>query len=83
MNGWIKVSDRMPEENERVICYGVHEYGKEEFYVAPGYWFYKHEGKVQWSTLEWDGVGGNQYFRTVTHWQPLPVPPTAEGKEEG
>lgn len=75
MSEWISVDERLPDENERVICYGTSEYGDQSNkFVAPGYrWVCRDENR--WSTLEWDGVGGNEWFGTVTHWMPLPEPP--------
>jgi hypothetical protein len=75
MCDWIAASERLPEENERVICYGTSEYGDQTtFNVEAGYRLICN-GRDIWSTLEYDGIGGNNWFGIVTYWMPMPEPP--------
>lgn len=72
MNKWIPITESLPKEHERVICRGTHEYGDQTtFNVQAGY-RWNCNGKDIWSTLEWDGCGGNDWFGEVTHWMPFP-----------
>jgi len=87
MSEWVAVSERLPPENETVICYGTSEYGDQKtLMVEPGnYRTYTviptGEIKSNWSTLNYDGIGGCEYFGTVTHWMPLPDPPKVKHEE--
>jgi hypothetical protein len=65
---WISVKDRLPEEDEDVIVF-TDEQGERGIHVA---------------SVDEDGVwcpshGDGWMFPTVTHWMPLPAPPT-DGK---
>ncbi len=74
MNNWISVDDRLPKTHERVMCLlnGRHiilELQKEsptyeETFEAFLYW---HEPFEEYMQIEWC---------EVTHWMPLPEPPT-------
>ena len=63
---WISVEGEMPEEiNSQYICYCVHKNG--DLVIA----------------LIWDGEGwgeegddDTEWCQFVTHWMPLPQPPT-------
>lgn len=61
---WIKCSDRLPEKSKHVLCY----YG-----VKSPLRGYMHEGK--WYLYFYGGVE-ESYMHNVTHWMPLPEPPT-------
>lgn len=63
---WIKCSERMPKHGERVIFSTVKV-------VYAGYWddglyLRKPVGKWNWN--------GRIFHGDVTHWMPLPAPPT-------
>lgn len=63
MDGWIKVSDRLPETEQRVLIFS--SYGRELVTYNP------HENC-------WDDSDGDDYYRDIewaTHWMPLPEPP--------
>lgn len=64
MNNWIAVEDRLPE---------------------PDVWVLVWVGKYHWiASIDsrfgiWVGVYENEYWRTPTHWMPLPIAPAVEG----
>lgn len=66
---WIKCSERMPKEDELVICYG-REFMRDAPTVTVGSW-----NKYGWSSRDWDGCGGYDTLAEITHWQELPEPP--------
>ena len=61
---WIPVSERLPENEQWVLCImGNKDFG--EFRV------------FQWSYIDWEWNDGNEWFaeEDVTHWMPRPEPP--------
>ncbi|EBV7249317.1 DUF551 domain-containing protein [Salmonella enterica subsp. enterica serovar Pomona] len=60
-DGWIPVSERMPEGSEEVLCTKEFD-GPGDWRRKVGYW---HEGK-------WVVYGASW---TPTHWMPLPAAP--------
>ena len=72
MSEWISVEDRLPAESMTVIVYANDIVSScvdvAECYVCPEY------GN---STFE-EMVTAENYAPTVTHWQPLPLPPTPD-----
>jgi len=66
-SSWVSVDERLPEDNDWVIMYaGINfPYGK----PLPGYYDYRF--KKWFDTLQ-DCDG----FTSVTHWQPIPQPPS-------
>jgi hypothetical protein len=68
---WISVKNRIPGETGKVIGY-IHEpdsksIGLINCYICPEYGF------VVWETLDDEDVEG-----LVSHWMPLPKPPSGE-----
>jgi hypothetical protein len=57
---WIPVSERLPENGERVLV------RMSNFYIVIACYFYKNG--------YWKNDSGQEIF-IVTHWQPLPQPP--------
>jgi hypothetical protein len=77
MSGWIKRSDRLPDEGQQVICTGFlydnHGRGR---YVAPSTYhddvFYGYVDEDDDERLP--GDAGEMH--KPTHWMPFPNPPT-------
>lgn len=65
-NEWISVDERLPEKDG---SYLVHS-GKSNAVYAAHFW--KRDGR-------WSGKSINLF---ITHWQPLPEPPTKEGERK-
>lgn len=65
MADWIKCSERMPDEDGRVIGYGAT--------LSVGEFYFDAEDE----TFSFSNYCGEHHFTTkdVTHWQPLPEPP--------
>ena len=65
MANWIKCSERMPDEEGRVIGYGAT--------LSVGEFYFDAEDE----TFSFSNYCGEHHFTTkdVTHWQPLPEPP--------
>jgi len=77
-DGWISVEDRLPEPSAKVqyLCYGEYPYNDEGGKVHWKYYAAKyHGGVLGWSII---GIGG----LNVTHWMPLPPPPTKGGRDD-
>lgn len=68
---WIDVNDRTPVQHEKVLFV---EYGV----VSIGYMI----GSKWWDCVAVDHDGDPTYSPCVTHWSPLPDPPTAENGAE-
>jgi len=67
MNNWISVKDRLPDVYTEVLFYNP----EENLYI---------HGYFEDISNSWHEVGGNKVELNVTHWMPLPEPPT--GKDE-
>lgn len=66
MNKWINVEDRMPEKNQDVLVYRGSHIGDMMFYTYIGNNEWEDEYGY-WSRTDDEGI---------THWMPLPKPPT-------
>lgn len=69
---WIKVKDRLPKESQRLLIFnsrGEIEFGRA--YICPEY-----------GNIFWEKPNGEDYVWIVTHWMPLPSPPTEQEKSE-
>ena len=67
---WISVEERLPEDEEYVLCWYKDEFGDEWSTVGL---------KIQWGCgwdLDIDDGSGRNF--TVTHWMPLPSMPKEE-----
>lgn len=77
MTDWINVDERLPEDSREVLCYYLNTEGRYG-YVVGSYSRRLFEG---WET----DIDNNEiYYQPVkiTHWMPLPEPPTKD-KTEG
>ncbi|WP_081315113.1 DUF551 domain-containing protein [Pseudomonas putida] len=75
MSGWIKCSDRQPSGDAKyVLAHGTSTATPEPSVMIGWYcygsWLEANNGDYI------DGGYGNDYPAVVTHWQPLPSPPT-------
>lgn len=73
MSEWIKCSDRLPVDNDLVLCSGISQgHGCRDVFIGSrdirGSWFEYNNGDYI------DGGYGDNYPATVTHWQPIPAP---------
>ena len=80
-NGWIPVSDRLPEDERECLVtlekvygtpeklYGIASYLK---FDDAGYWNENKYGYLEWDKYS-DGHGGTKMYKVIT-WMPLPEP---------
>lgn len=79
---WIAVGDRLPDVGVECLVWSKQPWQK-EFSIKFDTWQEQHEAPLEWSSatipigLGWDD---HDDFESVTHWQPLPEPPS--GKSE-
>lgn len=64
-NGWIKVSERLPEKMQKVLVWAKEGHG-----TIASYWTAIYLGK--------DFFSSSTHNDNITHWQPLPSPPKTE-----
>lgn len=80
-NGWISVSERVPEDEKEYLVtlekvygtpeklYGIANYLK---FGDAGYWNEKKYGYLEWDKYS-DGHGGTKMYKVIA-WMPLPEP---------
>lgn len=80
-NGWIPVSERMPEDERECLVTLEKIYGTPEtlFGIAnylkfgdAGYWNERKYGYLEWDKYS-DGHGGTKMYKVIA-WMPLPEP---------
>lgn len=70
--GWISVKDRLPEEEQKVLCVTCDE----EIVIAEfSHFSYDFGRRGEW---HYWGIRPPEF---VTHWQPLPTPPKEDNNE--
>lgn len=62
MSDWISVKDRLPEKNDRVLCFSPQAAGAETGGIS----------------VQWGWMCKSCKSSDITHWQPLPEPPKKE-----
>ena len=76
---WISVKDRLPDKDMDVVYLGeVWRYGVKTYDSSGVCHFYKETAGGWFDTTPQDG---DHQSTEVTHWMPLPPPPT-DGEEE-
>lgn len=66
MSDWISVDDRLPDMGQPVIEWGAHEYPTTAYRVNT------HNG------FRWRTYSDGEVIAGVTHWMPLPEPPSGD-----
>lgn len=76
--GWISVDDRMPEAETTCLVYSKHAWEKTPS-IKIDKWSEQHECPVPFSSVSVPiGLGWDDHddYWEVSHWHPLPSPPT-------
>ena len=80
-NGWIPVSEKLPEDEREYLVTLEKVYGTPEIFmgiasylkfVNDGYWNEKKYGYLEWDKYS-DGHGGTTMYKVIA-WKPLPKP---------
>lgn len=71
-DGWIPVSERMPDKAGFYLCWGTYFDGAEPDYIPASFFIHPTNGWSKWEPVE-DDCDPNCV--TITHWQPLPDAP--------
>ena len=78
-NGWIKVTERVPEKDDLVIVFGIWNGEINGKNSAPTV------GLAEWKSIDYsqcpDGDAYSSWYSDITHYQPLPSPPKTEHDE--
>ena len=70
---WISVSERLP--NPETECL-IHPNFESEYFYFTAYYGFQNDGHLSWE-IEYDSHGAtDKHYPKVTHWMPLPNPPT-------
>lgn len=80
-NGWIPVSEKLPEDEREYLVTLEKVYGTPEIFMGitsylkfgnDGYWNEKKYGYLEWDKYS-DGHGGTTMYKVIA-WKPLPKP---------
>lgn len=86
MSSWISVKDRLPEFGERVLTYNpTTKYDSQRIMVSTLKSNYINDpdtGRPLFLVKVLNPVGLGGYLHDVSHWQPVPEPPSVMHKEE-
>ncbi|MGT3294725.1 DUF551 domain-containing protein [Yersinia enterocolitica] len=75
-DGWIKCSDRMPEDDDFVLIWPLPDFGVE---LHVGQYIKFHKNGPGWFAQVYEHNYGVEFYPiTVTHWMPLPAAPESE-----
>lgn len=69
-NEWISVKDRLPQNEQAVLCYGHYSYDQEDFEIDAEIYH-----AIYLSIGYWEVVNQMTCIMQVTHWMPLPEKP--------
>lgn len=74
LRGWISVEERLPEWDETVLVFNPAYHGRARIKIA-------YIAQIDKHGQGWDLMDGEDLRYGVTHWRPLPNPPTVAGGE--
>lgn len=76
---WIRVKDKLPEEDERIICYGllvVEDYEQKQENDIHMVYYRKFGNEYRWESIETKQYSSSpSIVKDVNAWQPLPSAP--------
>lgn len=67
---WIDVKEKYPKEYEDVLIYSP------GFPPITAYLTCERDSPIWWFVRDWDKCENAIYWNVVTHWMPMPFPPT-------
>lgn len=74
-NGWIKCSDRMPDQSGLYACWGTYGHEAEPGYIPAHLVIHPRNDWTIWEPVE-DDCDPKKV--TISHWMPLPAAPEQE-----
>lgn len=69
MNKWISVRDKLPEKTQNCLVYYEHCYAEDDYWAI---------GMASYMDGIEEFVGIDSKYYMITHWMPLPAPPTVK-----
>lgn len=80
MSEWISIKNKLPDKNGEVLVSDGKEVWIKQFIATPDSFC----AFTKPSFCYWDNSGDGYYIKTrqvITHWMPLPPPPTEKEKQ--